>query len=408
MNIPNIAGYGYLCGIRLSTSVTLWVDFVLIFTVLTFGFDASAETLGLAAALYGLPPLLLGPLFGALADRTSPFKFICWSFLTRCFVACLLFSATSQTVFLVFVFMKGLANLGSGSAEIILTRKLLSNEDLVKNISLVTIMDQFIKVCSPLAAGIIASVADKSSGFLVSAVFSLIGTICVIVLSITHSTSSVTQNPEMRSFGSLEAFKSFFKHGPITRLFFICTMVQSAVLGCYDSLLSLFLKNFGLESYAFGAVVSATAVGGILSGLIFPKIYPARLSLCSTLSLSLFGVAVILAGLLPTIPHLANIVVFMSLFLVAGIAYGLTALGFGITLQKYCPVSHLGVLSATARSLSLALMITTPILGAWLSRLITIGGVFCFAGVFAVIVGAWLYFEHRDQYHSEKIRMQSE
>lgn len=407
MKIPDIPGYSYLCGIRLSTSVTVWVDFVLIFTVLTFTFDATPKTLGYAAALYGLPPLLLGPVFGAIADRISPFKFICWSFLARFTVACLLFSASSEAFFLTFIFLKGLANLGSGSAEIILTRKLLSKEDLVNNISLITVMDQFIKVCSPLAAGIIATAADKATGFLVSAVFSLFGFFLVIALAVTNPTSSA-HSPEIRSFGSISALRAFFRHGPITRLFFICTMIQSAVLGCYDSLLSLFLKNAGFSSYTFGAVVSATAIGGILSGLLFPRIYPERLSLCSTLSLSSFGVAVIIAGLLPSVPLISNTVAFMSLFLVAGLAYGLTSLGFGITMQKYCPLSHLGTLSATARSLSMALMIGAPILGAWLSSHLNIAGVFVLAGCLAVVVGGWLHFGYRDQYHSEKTRILNE
>ena len=67
MSFPKVNGYGYLCGVRLSSSVTLWVDFILIFTVLTFAYDASPKTLGYAAALYGLPTLFLGPLIGVLA-----------------------------------------------------------------------------------------------------------------------------------------------------------------------------------------------------------------------------------------------------------------------------------------------------------------------------------------------------
>jgi len=404
---PHVKGYGYLCGIRFSSSVTLWVDFVLIFTVLTFGFDASPQILGYAAALYGLPSLLLGPFFGTLADHTSPLKFLTISFLIRFIVACLLFGATSEAFFLVFVCLKGISNLGSGAAEIILTRKLLTNKDLVNNISLITIMDQCIKVCSPLAAGIIATMADKAYGFLISASFSLLGIFCVVLLSLNCREKKI-HNPEKRSFGSFEALKVLLRSGPSTQLFFICALIQSAVLGCYDSLLSIFLKNIGFEAYVFGVIVSSTALGGILAGLIFKLVYPSKISLCSTFSLLIFGLMVATAGLLPMIEHVSILATLIFVFFIAGFAYGLTSLGFGVTLQKYCPLSNLGTVSASARSLTLLFMIAGPIFGAWLSTLISIGGVFFLSGGIAVFFGALLYFRYRDDFSSEATRILNE
>lgn len=407
MRLPEANGYGYLCGIRLSSSVTLWVDFVLIFTVLTFGFDASPQTLGYAAALYGLPSLLLGPFFGTLADHTSPVKFLLISFLLRFIVACLLFGASSEAFFLAFVCLKGISNLGSGAAEIILTRKLLTNKDLVNNISLITVMDQFIKVCSPLVAGVIASMTDKAHGFLISASFSLFGVFCVILLSLNNRQEKIHES-EKRSFGSLKALKVLLGSGPSTQLFFICALIQSAVLGCYDSLLSLFLKDIGFDSYVFGAIVSATALGGILAGLSFKLVYPRKISLCSTFSLLVFGLMVVVAGLLPKLGSLSTFTTFILIFFIAGFAYGLTSLGFGVTLQKYCPLSNLGTVSATARSLTLLFMIAGPIFGAWLSTFISIGGVFVLSGGIAVFFGALLHLKYRDDFSSETTRISNE
>ncbi|WP_123428119.1 MFS transporter [Pseudomonas brassicacearum] len=407
MRLPQVNGYGYLCGIRFSSSVTLWVDFVLIFTVLTFGFDASPKTLGYAAALYGLPSLLLGPLFGTLADHTSPLKFLIVSFSIRFIVACLLFGANSEAYFLAFVCLKGISNLGSGAAEIILTRKLLTNKDLVNNISLITIMDQFIKVCSPLAAGIIASMADKAHGFLISASFSLFGVFCVILLSLSCREKKI-HNLEKRSFGSLEALKVLLRSGPSTQLFFICALIQSAVLGCYDSLLSIFLKDIGFEAYIFGVIVSSTALGGILAGLCFKLVYPSRISLCSTLSLLIFGLMVVIAGSLPKPESISTLSILILTFFFAGFAYGLTSLGFGVTLQKYCPLSNLGTVSATARSLTLLFMIVGPIFGAWLSTFISISGVFVLSGGIAVFFGALLHLKYRDNFSLEATRISNE
>lgn len=397
VRIPNTPGYLYLCGIRFSSSVTLWVDFVLIFSVLTFSFNATPMTLGYAAALYGIPPLLLGPLFGAIADRTNTYKYIFWSFFARCIVACFLFAATSQTEFLFFVFLKGASNLGSGSAEIILTRKLLSSRDLVHNISITTIMDQCVKICSPLAAGLIAAMTVKSAGFIVSGLFSLAGMMCLILLFSKHASSS-THTPEVRTFGSVEAFRIFFASGPSTRLFFLCVLVQSAVLGSYDSLLSLLLKESGFDSTVFGLIVSATALGGIIAGFIFPRVYPSRIALCTTLSLLAFGLAIVVVGMTPRTPALSSLWLLMSLFFIAGIAYGLTSQGFAITMQKYCALSHLGSVSATVRSLTLSLMIVAPILGAWLVDFLSVSGVLIFSGLVATLACCALHLKYRKHY----------
>jgi MFS family permease len=387
--------------------VTFWVDFILIFTVLTFGYDASPQTLGYAAALYGIPTLFLGPLIGTLADHISPVKFLLISFTFRFIVACLLFGADSEYIFLALVCLKGISNLGSGAAEIILTRKLLSNKDLVSNISLITIMDQFIKICSPLAAGIIASMSDKAYGFLISAFFSLSGVFCVILLSVNTRQKEIHES-EKRSFGSLKALKVLLDTGPSTQLFFICALIQSAVLGCYDSLLSLHIKNIGLDAYAFGVIVSSTALGGIIAGLSFKLVYPHRIFFCSTLALLAFGAMVATAGLLTEPGNFATLTILVLVFSIAGYAYGLTSLAFGLTLQKYCPLPNLGTVSATARSLMLIFMITGPIFGAWLSTFVSIGGVFFVSGVSAIFCGALLHIKYRDVFFSETIRISNE
>lgn len=407
MNLPQIKGYGYLCGIRTSSSVTLWVDFILIFTVLTFGFDASPLTLGYAAALYGLPSLLLGPFLGTLADQTNPFKFLIFSFAIRFFIACLLFGATTESYFLIFACMKGISNLGSGAAEIVLTRKLLTNKELVDNISLITVIDQLIKVCSPLAAGVIATTADKAYGFLISAAFSLLGIFCVAMLLLCNQEKKIHQ-VEKRSFGNSQALMILLQSGPSTRLFFICALIQSAVLGCYDSLLSLFLKEIGFEAYVFGTIVSSTALGGILAGLCFKYVYPSKMYFCSTLSLFMFGLMITAAGLLQKSELTSIFPTLIILFFFAGFNYGLTSLGFGISLQKYCPTSNLGTVSATARSLTLLFMTAGPVFGSWLSTLISISGVFILSGCIAILSGGLLHFKHRQTFNLESVRISNE
>ncbi|MDD2006678.1 hypothetical protein NPS31_25390, partial [Pseudomonas putida] len=95
--------YFYLYGIRLCSSATVWLDFILIFSTLTFIFNAQAQTLALAAALYGLPSLILGPYIGSLPDRYSPRAIVAVSFCIRAITATCLSHAVDLNIFLFFI-----------------------------------------------------------------------------------------------------------------------------------------------------------------------------------------------------------------------------------------------------------------------------------------------------------------
>jgi hypothetical protein len=164
----------------------------------------------------------------------------------------------------------------------------------------------------------------------------------------------------------------------------------------------------GLDEYVFGVVVSSTALGGIIAGLSFKLVYPHKIFFCSTFSLFTFGVMVVIAGLLKEPGNLTTLAILILVFSIAGYAYGLTSLGFGVTLQKYCPLSNLGTVSASSRSLMLIFMITGPIFGAWLSTFLSIGGVLVSSGASAILLGAFLHIKYRDIFSAETSRIINE
>lgn len=386
-------GYLYLCGIRLSSSVVLWLDFILIFTTLTFTFNASASSIALAASLYGLPALFLGPYLGSLADRFDPGKILAVGFFARFLTALALFSASSVELFLTFTALKGLANLGSTSAEVVLTRRLLADAQIVKNNSIVTVMDQIVKVLSPLVAGLLTSLTFKSSGFLLSAIFSIAGIFFIIIL-ISMRRELMSAHAAARQQRTT-SFYSFFSDHPGPRLFLLCLLIQAGALGLYDSMLGLLLKELGHGSAAFGMIVSFTAVGGITAGVIFPKVYALTRFSCCLFSTLLFGSSITAVGLISFYSIPAELILFSFFFTTAGVAYGLTSQGFTTTLQINCPRSSLGSIFATTRSLSIALFITCPILGGWLAGFTNISTVLLTAGSATVMLALVLWILNR-------------
>lgn len=388
MQKANSKEYFSLCGVRFCSSVVLWLDFILIFSTLTFVFDAPAKTLALAATLYGIPALLFGPYLGSLADRYDPRLIITISFGIRFFAACALFFAPTVEVFLAFIALKGLSNLGSTAAEIVLTKSLLTTSQIVKNTSIVTIMDQSIKVLSPIIAGFMTSLTVKSAGFLVSAAFCVVGLLCIATLIQTkpNIVRSIKSERTSRRF-----IFSYFRRHTTAKIFLLCVLIQSAALGLYDSLLGLFLKNHGEDAKSFGIIVSATAVGGICSGLAFPKLYTKKNRHCSTIASTCFGVSLCAVGIVSFFPYFFSISLLSSLFFIAGFAYGLTSQGFTATLQLTCTANRLGATFATTRTLSIALFISFPVLGGWLAEISSTAYVLISAGSLTTLFACVLH-----------------
>ncbi|MFS8978005.1 hypothetical protein PO002_26445 [Cupriavidus necator] len=75
-----VAGYKPLLAARVVSSMMVWLDITVIFSLLGFYWTADAMALGTAAALYGLPGLVVGPSFGSLADRSNPLAMLVVSY----------------------------------------------------------------------------------------------------------------------------------------------------------------------------------------------------------------------------------------------------------------------------------------------------------------------------------------
>jgi MFS family permease len=385
-------GYWSLCAIRFSTSFVAWVDFILIFSTLSFVFRVSTETIGLAAAFYGLPPLLLGPLAGRLADRVNPFLLVTCSFVLRCTASCSLYLAGDAGVFLALVAFKGVSNLGAVPAEVVLTRRLLTDRQIVSNTALVSVVNQFIKVCSPLAAGIVVASTDRPVGFLLSAACAVAGLLFCTILWLQQGGSLQALGTKPKGEGSFAAIKAFYWRGPATRLLLFCSLAQSAVLGFYDSMLGSLLSTSGFGASAFGLVVSATGLGGIVAGIAFKSLYPARVLVCSTVSLMVYGVCILGAGLLASLHSAFTLAILLLVFFCSGITFGLTSMAFAVVLQTQCSPAHLGFISSSVWSLTLALLVSGPVLGGFIAAVTSIQSAFVIAGGTALCIGLALHW----------------
>ncbi len=388
--LNGVPGYRALVAARVITVGIVWVDFTLIFSLLSYHWHADAVTIGVASALYGLPGLLLGPFFGTLADRLNPVTILVVSYLARCLSSVLLMVVPDVNLFVLLVLIKGLANLGATPAEQVIVRSMLSTDQLASNASVMTTIDQLTKLCAPLLGAGMASLHDPVAGFGFSAALGLAGTFCASFLRKRVDVSKRDETSQ-QARRHLQALLSLCRENRAFRMAFIAAIAQTAVLALYDPLLALFLKGKGMPTAVFGMIVSSTAAGAILGALVFKRVRSSSEQHTAIMSLAAFGLTVAVPGLLAVADIAIPTGALLAFWMANGCCYGLTAMSFGVTLQQQCPHQVIGTVSATARSVQLAVLVLGPLVGAALANLWTIPSVFILSGVLAMLVAGALW-----------------
>lgn len=370
---------------RCISCIILWMDFTLVFSTLAFDRGGATTTVGLAAALYGLPGLFFGPRIGALADRISPITALSASYLLRAGASLGIIFSTTPAAMLVMVFLQGTSNLGAMPAEQILVKRLLLREQMIMNIQVVTVIDQSAKIGAPIIGGLIAQGLGPSVGFWISAWLVVPALACLQFLRRISADVGRQQNSSpTRGPGGGQIWKLLRADG-IYRLAFAAMLTQTAVLALYDPLLALFLKDLGCGPAVFGQIVSATALGGVGGAIAFRLVSNGAGRRVALLSLTGFGVSVLIPGLLAWLGVRVPVASLLGLWVLNGLFYGVTAMHFGVTQQMRCPGESIGEVASTARSMQLAALVAGPVLGASLATVLGVAGVLTLAGVAAVV-----------------------
>ncbi len=93
------------------SSLSLWLDIFLIFTVPVYMWQVPPSSIALLAFCLGLPMLILGPVVGTIIDRQDVQKTLILGALLRVISTTALACSPNFNVFLGLVILKGVANL---------------------------------------------------------------------------------------------------------------------------------------------------------------------------------------------------------------------------------------------------------------------------------------------------------
>ncbi|MDE9463080.1 MFS transporter [Xenorhabdus bovienii] len=387
-------GYGLFITLYCLDAIIIWIDFINIFSNISYYWKADPFIIGLSSALYGVPGLILGPCIGRLADKWGPYKILALSYLGRCLTSFLLFMAPSILLFLVFIFFKSISNIGVSPAEQKLIKCMLDEEQIVENASILTIINQFTKLFSPLILVWIAFYHTPNYGFLLSFFMAIFGGIIVLVLkyrlpydTIDEPLETVKKNIQTIRHLYTTSFK--FRYGLTFSLF------QSLILGLFDPMLTVILREQGYGAEAFGTIVSSTAIGSLLGAMFFKRFFLKNSIGFIILSMLGFGLSVFIPGFFGMLGYHLAIAIFIILWIINGACYTLTFMNFNVTMQQETPKNQIGVVSATLRSVQLFMIIIGPLVGSAFARFIGVNALFAICGIAALSFSFLFNFKNK-------------
>jgi MFS family permease len=385
-----IRGYSSFFMGRIFNSTSVWVDFTLIFSLMSFHYNANPGVLGMTAALYGLPGLLLGPFIGALADRKSPALIMLCGACARFVTSLGLTFAPNEGVFVAWVFAKGISNLGTVSAEQIVIRRLLSDAQIVSTVALTSIVDQCTKVLSPLLGAALSFTLHSRGGFALTGVLALFSMWCAISVAGAVGWRD-SYGSRQRRYPDFVSFWRVMAERPALASTLGLVLTFSIILGLYDSLVVVLLRDHGLPANSFGSIVSCTALGAVGCGIVI-KYVLTRVSESKSMTWFLvgFSATVVLAGFLALAVTKLSLGVLCLLWCINGFCYGGGVMAYSVSLQKESPRDSLGIVSASARSLQLAALVIGPIIGSWVAQHVGLGITFISAGGIGLAIATYV------------------
>lgn len=348
------------------SSLSLWLDIFLIFTVPVYLWHASPTSIAFLAFCLGAPMLFLGPIVGTLIDRHDVRKTLVFGALLRTLSTVALAVSPDLQSFLFFVIVKGVSTLFYFPSITIMVRQLIRAEERKSFFSHVSVFDQFSKIFAPLLAGVSTAVLSPKGLFFLSAAavlltFPLLRSICLALQPQMNDLSTKS----LPLYRDITRGLSIFNALPFQlRIGFLYSLFTSLALGIYDPHLASFLAYEGLPPVNFSVIVSATAGGAICAALLVKfKLGNIDEILLRSHALVIFSAALILTVILVLFQVPGRAYLYPLVWFVNGFGYEMLIISSNIILQQLCPSDNIGRVSMSFRSIQILCVITGPSLG---------------------------------------------
>ncbi|WP_339542227.1 MFS transporter [Pseudomonas sp. JAI120] len=355
------------------SSLSLWLDIFLVFTVPVYRWQASPSSIAMLAFCLGAPMLFLGPVVGTLIDRQDVRKTLLVGAMLRIASTIGLAFSPNFNVFLGLLVLKSISNLIYFPSITVAVQQLISTDERKSFFSSVSLLDQSSKILAPLLAGLLTVILLPNNIFFLSAAsvfFSL--PILVSLCAAIQPKLECAPSKVISLYRDILRGFSIFKLLPFQlRVGFLYSLLTSLALGVYDPHLASFLAHEGLPPVVFSMIISATAAGAVGAALLVKfKLKTVDEVVIRTYALIIFSIALLVTATLTRLQIPGRQFLYPVVWFINGFGYELLIISSSIILQQLCPSENIGRVSTSFRSVQILCVIIGPILG---TALITAG-----------------------------------
>src|SRR5690625_832817 len=372
-----------------------WLDFTLLILLISYQWGLGELAVASYIIVYGLPWIIIGPFASVFVDRWSKKKVFVATLFLRILVVLSYIIAPNIYILLALVFIKGvLASLFDPARQVTI-KMLIEVTHLSKAVALTQLSLNSMKVIGPSLSGLLVAVIGFKSTLLIEALLFLFALFFALTLKMPSRNNDIELLPkqetnEAKFIDELKEGFSYILKNKKLLLTIITTALSFFVIFLYDGLIVFLSQDIGLSEAHFGFLISFVGFGAITGSLLMGQFSFWKPKPLTTVLLSFLGsgIVIFLMGTGAYFPAF----VFFIFALIIGVLNGTQNVGYGFILQKETPSYMLGRVSSVAQGLQNFTMLSAPLIGALVSKLLNVNAVFILAGALAIVISTMLLY----------------
>jgi MFS family permease len=278
--------FAFLLAGQSVNSIGSWASAIVLWGFAAYRFSASPEAISVTVVCWSVPPAVLSPLTGALADRFGPRALMIAGYLGAAAAALAMATADSLAFLDVMAAAYGAARSLSGPAGSALPPRVVEPDDLLAANSLLGVTSSIGQVAGPLAASVLLATAGFGAAFVADAATYLAGAIVLLPLPLLPAPSEPARDaptsggPEAaespatsrRRLRAATAGAVAVARDPGLRLVALASVAVMFTSGAFLVVEPLYARHvLGRPPSQFALFEAAIGIGAIVTGLALPR-----------------------------------------------------------------------------------------------------------------------------------------
>jgi hypothetical protein len=254
-------------------SVGSWASAIVLWGFAAYRFNASPEAISVTVVCWSVPPAVLGPLTGALADRFGPRAMMIAGYLAAAGAALAMAAAGSLAFLDVMAAAYGVARSLSGPAASALPPRVVAADDLLAANSLLGVTSSIGQIGGPLAASVLLATVGFGAAFVADAATYLAGVIVLLPLPLLPLPAESRSASGRLRLRAATAGAVAVARDPGLRLVALAGMAVMFTSGAFLVVEPLYARHvLGRPASQFALFEAAIGIGAIVTGLALPRV----------------------------------------------------------------------------------------------------------------------------------------